>query len=105
MAVNRAMYGLEKPKGPAKEKREMPFAARRWHQLWSADVRYLKGLGLAGRSYVITVLDNHSRAILSSAVIRSRDLTSYLSVLYGPSRSTARPRRWTVWARVGGSRP
>jgi putative transposase len=82
MAMHRALYGLEKPKGPSKEKREMPFAARRRHQYWSTDVRYLKGLGLPGRFYVIPVLDNHSRAILSSAVVRSQDLASYLSVLY-----------------------
>ena len=31
---------------------------------------------------MISVLDNHSRAILSSAVVRSQDLASYLSVLY-----------------------
>src|SRR5215211_5145187 len=82
MAMHRALYGQEKPKGPSKEKREMPFAARRRHQYWSADVRYLKGLGLPGRFYVISVQDNHSRAILSSAVVRSQDLASYLSVLY-----------------------
>src|SRR5215217_867757 len=82
LATNRALYGLEKPKGPVKEKREMPFAARRRHQFWSADVRYLKGLKLPGRFYVISVLDNHSRAILASAVTRTQDLASYLSVLY-----------------------
>jgi hypothetical protein len=31
---------------------------------------------------VISVLDNHSRAVLSSAVTRTQDLASYLSVLY-----------------------
>jgi len=82
LATNRALYGLEKPKGPVKEKREMPFAARRRHQFWSADVRYLKGLKLPGRFYVISVLDNHSRAILASAVTRTQDLASYLAVLY-----------------------
>ena len=60
----------------------MPFAARRRHQYWSTDVRYLKGHGLGGRAYVISVLDNHSRAILASAVARTQDLASYLSVLY-----------------------
>ena len=38
--------------------------------------------GLGGRAYVISVLDNHSRAILSSALTRTQDLASYLSVLY-----------------------
>ncbi|MDP9477381.1 MAG: helix-turn-helix domain-containing protein [Actinomycetota bacterium] len=32
LALNRELYGLEKPKGPVKENREMPFAARRRHQ-------------------------------------------------------------------------
>ncbi len=82
LALNRELYGLEKPKGPAKEKREMPFAARRRHQYWTVDVRYLKGHKLGGRAYVISVLDNHSRAVLSSALTRTQDLASYLSVLY-----------------------
>ena len=82
LALNRELYGLEKPKGPVKEKKEMPFAARRRHQFWSADVRYVDNDEVGGRAYVISVLDNHSRAILSSAVARTQDLASYLSVLY-----------------------
>lgn len=61
LALNRELYGLEKPKGPFKQKREMPFAARRRHQYWTADVRYLKGHKAGGRAYVISVMDNHSR--------------------------------------------
>ena len=60
----------------------MPFAARGRHQFWSADVRYVDNDEVGGRAYVISVLDNHSRAILSSAVARTQDLASYLSVLY-----------------------
>jgi putative transposase len=60
----------------------MPFAARRRHQYWTVDVRYLKGYKGGGRAYVISVLDNHSRAILSSALTRAQDLGSYLSVQY-----------------------
>ena len=82
MAVNRALYGLEKPRGPAEEKREMPFAARRRHQYWTADVRYVDDHKLGGRAYVVAILDNHSRAILASALTRTQDLASYLSVLY-----------------------
>jgi transposase len=82
LATHRALYGLEKPKGPSKEKKEMPFAARRRHQFWSADVRYVDDHKLGGRAYVISVLDNHSRCILASAPVRSQDLASYLSVLY-----------------------
>ena len=82
LALNRELYGLEKPKGPVKEKKVMPFATRRRHQYWTVDVRYLKGHKLGGRAYVISVLDNHSRAVLSSALARTQDLASYLSVLY-----------------------
>jgi putative transposase len=82
LALNRELYGLEKPRGPVKEKREMPFAAKRRHQYWTCDVRYLKGHGTGGRAYAISVLDNHSRAILASALTGSQDLASYLSVLY-----------------------
>ena len=82
LALNRELYGLEKPRGPVKEKKEMPFAARRRHQFWSADIRYVDNGSVGGRAYVVSVLDNHSRAILASAVTRTQDLASYLSVLY-----------------------
>jgi putative transposase len=82
LALNRELYGLGKPKGPVKEKREMPFAATRRHQFWTVDVRYVDDHGLGGRAYVVSVMDNHSRAILASALTRTQDLASYLSVLY-----------------------
>ena len=82
LATNRALYGLDKPKGPSKERREMPFAAYRRHQFWTADVRYIDDYKLGGRAYVVSVLENHSRAILASALTRTQDLASYLSVLY-----------------------
>jgi putative transposase len=82
LALNRELYGLEKPKGPIKEKKEMPFAARRRHQYWSADVRYVDNDRVGGRAYVVSVMDNHSRCILASAVTKTQDLASYLSVLY-----------------------
>jgi transposase len=81
LATHRELYGLAKPKGPVKEKRRMPFAARRRHQYWTSDVRYVDHR-LGGRAYVISVMDNHSRAILSSVLTRSQDLSSYLAVLY-----------------------
>jgi putative transposase len=82
LALNRELYGLEKPEGPAKERKQMPFEARRRHQFWSADIRYVDNDVVGARIYVISVLDNHSRAILSSALTRTQDLASYLSVLY-----------------------
>jgi hypothetical protein len=41
LALNRALYGLEKPSGGAGRKRAMPFASGRLHEFWTADVRYL----------------------------------------------------------------
>lgn len=82
LALNRKLYGLEKPKGPSSEAREMPFASRRRHEYWTADVRYMNDHRLGGRIYVVSVLENHSRAILASSVSRTQDLSSFLSVLY-----------------------
>jgi hypothetical protein len=59
----------------------MPFAARRRHQYWTSDVRYVDHK-LGGRAYVISVMDNYSRCILASALTRTQDLSSYLAVLY-----------------------
>ena len=90
LALNRRVHGLDKPKRSPYQKKEMPFAARRHHQYWSADVRYIKKHRLGGRVYVISILDNYSRALLASSISRSQDLTSFLSVLhsavarYGP---------------------
>jgi putative transposase len=36
---------------------------------------------VGGRAYVVSVMDNHSRCILASAITRTQDLASYLSVL------------------------
>jgi hypothetical protein len=82
MAVNRRLYGLQKPTGVgAGTSKVMPFASSRRYQYWTADVRYLDHR-LGGNVYVISVLENHSRAILSSAVTRSQDLAAYLSAFY-----------------------
>jgi len=60
----------------------MPFAARRRrHQYWTSDVRNIDH-ELGGRAYVVSVMDNHTRYILSSALTRSQDLSWYLGVLY-----------------------
>ncbi len=83
LAVNRALYGLEKPKRGSKEKKEMPFQSGKRHEIWSVDVRYLEhSLPNMGKIYCISILDNHSRSLLASAVSTSQDLTAYLSVLY-----------------------
>ncbi len=89
LAVNRKLYGLKKPKRGAKEKKEMPFQSARRHEIWSVDIRYIdhhlpegelpEG---GGKVYAISILENHSRAILASAITTTQDTTAYLSVLY-----------------------
>ncbi len=85
LALNRRLYGLEKPKAGDGRKKEMPFASKRRHRYWTADVRYLDAIDehlLGGRAYAISILENHSRAVLASAVSRTQDLAAFLSVLY-----------------------
>jgi putative transposase len=89
LALNRKLYGLKKPKRGAKEKKEMPFQSKRRHEIWSVDIRYIEhhlpegelpeG---GGKVYAISILENHSRAILASAITTTQDTTAYLSVLY-----------------------
>lgn len=93
LAMNRELYDMEKPKGPVKEKREMPLAARRRHQFWTSDIRYIDDHGLGGRAYVVSVMDNHSRCILASALTRTQDLASYLSVLYAAVERYGSPEK------------
>ncbi len=65
------------------EAQPMPFAAQRRHQYWSVDVRYIDhhALGTGKPAYVISILENYSRAILASAISPRQDLTAYLIVL------------------------
>lgn len=85
LALNRALYGLKKPSGGTGQRKTMPFASNRRHEFWTADVRYLDAVDeheIGGRAYVVMVLENHSRAILASAVTPTQDLSAFLSVLY-----------------------
>lgn len=83
LAVNRKLYGLEKPRGPAKEKKEMPFLATRRHQYWTADVRYIDDHKVGGGTvYVVSILENHSRAILASSLSRTQEKSAFLRVLH-----------------------
>ena len=84
MAVHCNLYGLEIPKRSPHQKKRMPFEAKRRHQIWTADVRYIKKhrLPLEGYLYVISILENYSRMILASAVCPKQDLNSFLAVLY-----------------------
>src|SRR3712207_3329843 len=69
----------------------MPFAARYRHQYWSVDIRYLDHQLGGGNIYVITILENYSRAVLASAISRTQDLTAYLIVLFAAIRMHGSP--------------
>jgi transposase InsO family protein len=84
MARNRELYGLEKPKRSPKAKQEMPFKASRRHENWSIDIRYIEKHQLEERKpvYVISSLENYSRALLASALSKTQDLLAVLMVLF-----------------------
>ena len=84
LALNRRLYGYDKPKKSGnREKKPMPFASGRRHEYWSTDVRYVDHrLPSDDNVYVISILENHSRALLASAITRSQDSGAFLSVLY-----------------------
>lgn len=84
LAQVREVYGYEKPRSSNGTARVMPFAASERHEVWSADVRHLDMVEEAlvgGKAYAVTVMDNHFRAILASAVTCGQDLSAF-SVLY-----------------------
>jgi GrpB-like predicted nucleotidyltransferase (UPF0157 family)/transposase len=94
LARNRAIYGLGKPAGGGRPKKPMPFASNKRHEYWSVDVRYLDMVDkdlVGGMAYAITVIENHSRMILASAVSPTQDLSAYLSVLYAAVESYGSP--------------
>jgi hypothetical protein len=83
LATHRALGIGRPPATVPHEPHPMPFAARRWHQWWSVDVRYLEdhALPIDQPVYVIAVLENFSRAILASRLSLRQDLIAYLIVL------------------------
>lgn len=83
LAQHRALYDLAGPDtGEPHVPTAMPFAATRRHQFWSVDVRYLDTPALdGGQVYVLSILENYSRALLATMLSRRQDLTAYLIVL------------------------
>jgi len=76
LALNRRLYDLrEKPRGPSREAREMPFASNRRHEYWTADVRYVNDHRLGGRVYVVGVRDEPvpCRDVMNVRIPRERD--------------------------------
>jgi transposase len=94
MAVLRELYGLAKPNRSPGEKAEMPFRASKRHEIWTADVRYVPhSIPDTGNAYVIAVLENYSRCVLSSAVSLTQDTTAFLRVFYSAVERYGPPER------------
>ncbi|MCC6626974.1 MAG: helix-turn-helix domain-containing protein [Chloroflexi bacterium] len=92
LARNRQHYGLGKPGAAPHQPKPMPFRADRRHQYWTVDIRYLDMHQLGGgHIYMISVLDNYSRAILASGLSRTQDAGAYLMVLYAAIRQFGSP--------------
>ena len=85
LALNRRMFGLEKPKRSPGQKKEMPFRASFRHEWWSVHVRYIEEHQIPdhqGPIYQITILKNYSRAVLASKVSPTQNQWDYLEVLF-----------------------
>ncbi len=93
LALNRDLYHLQMPTRKERSKAEMPFRAERRQQIWSVDIRYVDMHRLKGEGniYCISILENFSRAILSSAITRRQDTEAFLSVLYPAVRKFGLP--------------
>ena len=94
MALNRDLYGLDKePRAEPKEKKPMPFAASRRHEVWAVDIRYLETPHLEGKAYCISILDHFSRAMVASEVLPAQDLPAFLRVFRAAVHKHGAPER------------
>jgi len=93
MAANRQLYGIEKPPRAPRPTLEMPIRARRRHEYWRCDVRYIEEHLLEDPKpvYVITIFENFSRMVLSSKISATQNQWDYLSVLLDAIRSFGAP--------------
>jgi putative transposase len=93
LALNRNLYHLQVPRHKDRYKATMPFRAERRHQFWSVDIRYIDVHQIYSEEniYCISILENFSRAILSSTITRRQDTEAYLSVLYPAIRKFGVP--------------
>jgi len=85
LSLNRALYGLSAPSGGApRERKQMPFKAHFKQEYWSVDVRYIEehSLGFPEPIYLISVLENYSRACLASKISATQNQWDYLEVLF-----------------------
>jgi putative transposase len=95
MAANRQLYGIEKkPKPAPRAKLEMPFRASHRHEFWSTDIRYIEEHLLPDPRpvFVITIFENFSRMVLSSAISASQTQWDYLVRRVGIGRISLKGR-------------
>lgn len=95
LALNRQLYGLPHPKGRApRERKEMPFRASYRQEYWSVDVRYIEehNLGFPEPVYLISILENYSRAILASKISPTQNQWDYLEVLFAALSTAGVPK-------------
>lgn len=83
LALHRALGAPRPATAIPHDPHPMPFAAQRRHQYWSVDIRYVEDhhLGTGKPVYVISILENFSRALLATVISPRQDLTAYLIVL------------------------
>jgi Integrase core domain. len=93
LALNRSLYGLKMPRKEPHESKPYPYKAEYRHHIWSVDLRYIEKhrLGDDKPVYVISILDNFSRAILASGISRTQNLIDYLIVLFAAIRQHGAP--------------
>src|SRR5260370_18718587 len=85
LALNRKLYGLPARSGGApRVRKEMPFKAHFRFEYWSVDVRYVEehNLGFPEPLYMISILENYTRAVLASKMSLTQNQWDYLEVLF-----------------------
>jgi putative transposase len=85
LALNRKLYGLSAARGGApRVRKEMPFKAHFRFEYWSVDVRYIEehSLGFPEPIYMISILENYTRACLASKMSLTQNQWDYLEVLF-----------------------
>ncbi|MGZ3618571.1 MAG: helix-turn-helix domain-containing protein, partial [Ktedonobacteraceae bacterium] len=96
LSLNRHLYGLPAPQGGApRQRKEMPFKASFRHEYWSVDVRYIEKHRIPdvkGPVYLISILENYSRAVLASKISPTQNQWDYLEVLFAAFSSAGVPK-------------
>ncbi len=96
MAENRRLYAIKPQPGEPHKPKPHPFKATARHERWCLDIRYMEKHRIPeikGSFYVITVMDAFSRAILSSDIFQSQDLSCVLIVLYAAIERFGAPKK------------